>query len=149
MNTLRYFASANPTSVISATPDPFPVPNGSEHLDRVDAGMQATLAFPGDVVGTLTCHHRVPSGPLRLYLVPILPEMSLTVQCENGELEVFNHIKSTTYHYIKVSVKTGKEGKERKSRIEKVYKPTQPGQKGEDWWSRYAVFAVDVCAHGR
>ena len=96
--------------------------------------MQATLTFPNDVIGTLTCHHRVLP---HFGVIPRWFDMQLKVVCEGGEITVFNHIKPTNYHWIKVSVKTGKEGKSRKTRIEKAYKPNDPSKKGEEWWSRY------------
>ena len=139
INTLRYFTSSNPTSVLEAKPDVFPRINGSENTDLVDAGMEATLVFPNDAIGTLDGHLRV---PLRFGLIPIIPEMRLKVVCENGELDFFNHIMPVIYHSITITTKTGKEGKGRKKRIEKVYKPLEDGQKGEDWWTTY-VFTLE------
>jgi len=137
MNTLRYIASSNPTAVLDATPDMFPIDNGSENINLVDVGMKATLSFPQDVIGTMTCHLRVLPGASRLHFIPIIPEISLKVVCENGDLDVFNHIQPTAFHSITVNMKTGKEGKQRKTRVEKVYKPIIEGQKGEEWWSTY------------
>ncbi|KAI0093432.1 NAD(P)-binding protein [Irpex rosettiformis] len=134
MNTLRYFTSSDPTSVLDAKPDIFKGKNDSEHTDLIDTGMEATLAFPNDAIGTLTCHLRAPP---KFRVIPIWPEMRLNMVCENGELDFFNHIMPVIYHSIKVSTKTGKEGKGRKTRVEKVYRPLQDGQKGEDWWTTY------------
>ena len=116
MNTLRYFSSSNPTAVIDAKPDVFKGKNDGENSHLIDAGMEATLSFPNDVIGTLGCHLRVPP---RMSVIPIIPEMRMKVVCENGELEVFNHIVPMLYHWIRVSVKTGKGGTARKTRVEK------------------------------
>jgi predicted dehydrogenase len=142
LNTLRYFSSSNPIAVIDAKPDVFKVKN-DENSHLIDAGMEATLSFPNDVIGTLSCHLRV--SP-RMSIVPIIPEMRMKVVCENGDLEVFNHIVPTLYHWIQVSVKTGPGGKARKTRVEKLYKPSEAGSKGEEWWSTY-VQNIFLLAH--
>jgi predicted dehydrogenase len=127
---LRYLMGSNPISVISAKPDVFRTKDGSK--DKIDAGMTATLVFPADATASIYCHHRAPP---RFGIIPQIPGAGVTVQCENGELKMFNYLWPFLYHYIEVSTKTGPGGKGRKKRLEKVYIPTKPGVKGEAWWS--------------
>ena len=130
MNCLRHIIGADPLDVLSATPDLMPTKDGS--ASKIDQGMTAMFAFPGDATGTVTCHMRVPPT---LGFIPHFPTIRLAVICENGELNVFNFVMPSLYHSIEVSVKDGKGGQGRKKRIEKVYKPTESGIKGEDWWT--------------
>ncbi|THG96182.1 hypothetical protein EW026_g5612 [Hermanssonia centrifuga] len=69
INCLRYLTSSNPTSVLSATPDL--VPSKTDSPSLVDAGTTATLAFPSDITGTLTCHL---CKPPTLRVIPKLPK---------------------------------------------------------------------------
>ncbi len=135
INCLRYLTSSNPTSVLSATPDL--VPSKTDSPSLVDAGTTATLAFPSDITGTLTCHL---CKPPTLRVIPKLPNVTFQVTCENGEMSMYNFVMPTLYHWIEVSVKTGKGGKDRKKRVEKVYKPTDPEWKGEEWWTTCVIY---------
>ena len=71
-----------------------------------------------------------------------MPQMSLTVTCEGGDLKMYNFILQMLYHYIEVSPKDRKEGK---ARVEKVYKPTEEGWKGENWWGTYVLTLFIPC----
>ena len=127
MNCLRYFANANPTSVISATPDAVPPKDGGPPL--IDAGMKAELTFPNNITASMLCHLRHP--PLYKFL-PKFPDITLKVICEGGELKLFNFALPHFYHYIEVVTKSSRGSKKR---VEKVYKSTEAGAKGEEWWS--------------
>ncbi len=124
LNSMRFLASplentaVTPTEVIAASAIALVKP-------QVDRGMTATLAFPNDIVGTLTAD----LNP------PLLNGISMTasVVCEGGEAELFNFVMPTFYHTITVK----KDGKVRK---EKVYAPVQKDgvkAKGEEWWTTY------------
>jgi predicted dehydrogenase len=128
VNCIRYLMDSNPVSVMSAKPDILSTKDGSK--DNVDAGMNATFAFPADATGSIYC---CLSEPPRFGIIPRMPGAGFTVQCENGELRMFNFGLPALYHYIEVSTKTGPGGKEKK-RVEKAYTPTKPGVKGEAWW---------------
>lgn len=132
MNVLRFLAGADPTSVLSATQLNVPKPvRDSPQL--VDEGMAATLAFPDDVTGSLSVNLREPF----LYgIIPRFPKVHVSVQCENGEIRVFNFVMPTLYHYIEVKTKD----KGGKTRTEKVYKPTEAGFKGEEWWLTWVYY---------
>ena len=140
INALRYLTNSNPIEVTSATPELVPNKDGSPSL--VDGGMSAELVFPNNITGSLTANLR--AAPLYGFVHRVLPWMYLKVQCEGGDVVLFNYVMATLYHYIEVSVKTGKEGKERKKRVEKVYKPTADGAKGEDWWSTYVELYASI-----
>jgi predicted dehydrogenase len=127
---IRYLMDSNPTSVVSAKPNMFRTKDGIK--DNIDVGMSATFTFPADATGSIYCCLREPP---RFGIIPILPGIDFTVQCENGELKMYNFGFPTLYHYLEISTKTGPGGKERKKRLEKVYTSTKPGVKGEAWWS--------------
>ncbi len=138
MNTLRYFTSSNPLSALDAKPTIFTGRNDSNNTNLIDTGMEATLSFPNDVIGSLACNLRTPP---KFGLIPSWPDIRLQVVCENGELEFYNHIMPTIYHSITVSVRTGKDGKRRKTRVEKVHRPISLDQKGEDWWTTCGFYS--------
>lgn len=123
LNCLRYVLGAEPTEVLSATPDVF--------KPQVDGAMTATLAFPGDATGTMTCNLRERG---RFGVIPRLPTLQLEVRGDAGELSMMNFVMPMLHHSITVEVWTGAQGKERKKRVEKVYGPKEGG-KGEEWWS--------------
>ncbi|KAI0344542.1 NAD(P)-binding protein [Trametopsis cervina] len=137
INTLRYYTGSDPLSIVSVTPDVFVPPTSSSSSppapSQIDAGMDATLSYPSNILGSFVTHL---AAPPRFGFLPIVPEIRLKVVCENGELEIFNYVMATLYHSVTVSVKSGKEGKGRRSRVEKVYRPTDGG-KGEEWWTTY------------
>lgn len=129
MNVLLYFAGTSPVCVTSATADVFvprsPRPSSDADAGLVDAGMHATLLFPHDVTASLTTHL---GAPPRLGFMPIVPEMSVVVTGERGEMELFNHVMPSVYHSITVrNYVTGEK------RVERVYKPREG--RGEEWWS--------------
>ncbi len=61
----------------------------------------------------------------------------MRIEGEGGEVNVFNFVVPTFYHYIQVSVRDGEGGKGRKKRVEKVYTPKDANMdwKGEEWWT--------------
>ena len=75
--------------------------------------------------------------PFTFGVLPRIPQITATVQCEGGEVEIYNYIVPTYYHSIKVTTKDGASGS--KTRFEKIY--TFPDAKvegkGESWWTTY------------
>lgn len=125
---IRYVASANPTSVLSTQVDLFPEnkANGDELKKKIDIGIEATLAFPNDVTGTIKSHFLWPGwGPLGL--IPRFPDLSLVAECEGGTVQISNFIAPSALHKIEVIPK----GKGKK-RVETAY--VFKDGKGEDWW---------------
>ncbi|KAK0470779.1 NAD(P)-binding protein [Armillaria novae-zelandiae] len=120
LNCIRYLASANPVSVLSASAE---IHTPSSLIDRRTT---ATLELPNDIIGTLTCDLAVPWK-----FIPPLPSISAKVECEGGTLEVYNYVMPTWYHSITVTKRGGAK------RVEKVYKYATKGAKGEDWWMTY------------
>lgn len=131
MNCLRYLSGANPLEVISASSEVYP---NDPTRTLIDTGTTATLSFPSSVVGTLTCNLRQSPS---YGVIPKFPSIRAKVECEGGEIEVYNYVAPFLYHYIQVSVRDGQGGKGRKKRIEKIYNPQDAkfDWKGEDWWS--------------
>lgn len=131
INCLRFLSSSEPISVISASSIPH------EKDSRVDVGMTASLAFPNDVIGSVSTHMSVP--PRFGFIPSTLPKTDCKIVGEKGEIYVNGWVIPTFYHYIEVSTK---DGNKVKKRTEKVYDPkdvkTGPvaGWKGEDWWTR-------------
>jgi hypothetical protein len=116
-------------SVLTATSTVYPSPSATEQL--VDLGTKATLSFPNDVTATLDCDFEEPWwGPFRL--LPRMVDIRVKVECEDGEIELFNYILPTFYHWIRVLSGKGKA----KQRVEKAYKFSD-GSKGEEWWTTY------------
>ena len=65
-----------------------------------------------------------------------MPDIGVTVNCENGEVELYNYVAPGLYHWIRVRVQdTSTKGKV-KERVEKAYKFWDGGQ-GEEWWTTY------------
>ncbi|KAJ6581833.1 hypothetical protein B0H19DRAFT_518190 [Mycena capillaripes] len=116
ISSMRYFAGADPTSVLSA-----------EHKlqsPQIDRRTTAKFALPGSITSTILCDLAVPPT---LKVIPSMPEMNAVIKCEKGEIKVMNYIMPTFYHSITVT-------KEGKSRVEKAY--TFPDL-GEPWWTTY------------
>lgn len=135
MNCIRYLAAANPAEVTTASHIPSPISThstGSSH-SLVDRRTTATLSLPNSVLATITCDLGV---PFYLGLLPTMPQVKVTVECEGGEVELFNFVLPTLYHWIRVSIRDGARGG-RRHRIEKVYKFQAGKGKGEDWWTTY------------
>jgi predicted dehydrogenase len=129
LSVLRLLASSAPLSVLTATSTVYPSPSATEQL--VDLGTKATLSFPNDVTATLDCDFEEPWwGPFRL--LPRMVDIRVKVECEDGEIELFNYILPTFYHWIRVLSGKGKA----KQRVEKAYKFSD-GSKGEEWWTTY------------
>lgn len=126
---IRYVASANPTSVLSAQAELFPESkaNGDVLKKKIDIGAEASLAFPNDVTGTIKCHAALPGwGPLGL--IPRLPDMGLVAECEGGTVQISNYIAPSAFHKIEVIPKGNG-----KKRVETAY--VFRDGKGEDWWA--------------
>ncbi|KAJ7931723.1 NAD(P)-binding protein [Mycena leptocephala] len=116
INSMRYFAGADPTSVVSV-----------EHelqSPQIDRRTTATFALPGSITSTILCDLAVPPS---FKLIPSIPNLTAVIKGEKGEIKVMNYIMPTAYHSITVT--TGG-----KSRVEKAY--TFPDL-GEPWWSSY------------
>ena len=134
INCLRFLTSSEPTSVISASSIPHPKDS------RVDLGMTASLAFPNDIIGSVSTHMAVP--PLFGFIPRTLPKTDCKVGGEKGEIFVNGWVIPTFYHYIEVNVK---DGGRTKKRIEKVYEPrdVKAGPvkewKGDTWWTRFVL----------
>ncbi|THU80558.1 NAD(P)-binding protein [Dendrothele bispora CBS 962.96] len=132
LNCLRYLSGTNPTQVLTAVASP------STSDSKVDRSMTATFDLPNDVFGSITCDLGV---PWRFGLIPALPQVSSTVECEGGQVHIMNFVLPTLYHTIKVTKKkSGNDGKtETETRIEQVYNFADGKMegKGEDWWLTY------------
>ncbi|KAJ7149260.1 hypothetical protein C8R43DRAFT_1088243 [Mycena crocata] len=72
----------------------------------------ATFALSGSATGTVLCDLAVPPT---LGLIPSIPDLGAVIQCENGELRIFNYMMPALSHSITVAP-TG-----RKSSVEKAY----------------------------
>ncbi|KAF8225364.1 NAD(P)-binding protein [Tricholoma matsutake] len=123
LSCIRYLTSSEPISVLSASHVPH-VPSSSpaDFVSNIDLGTTATLSFPNDVVATLNCS-----------FIPQMPQCDFTVECEGGNVTMFNFVLPTYYHSIKVYIR------DKKTRVEKVYSFADAGidAKGEKWWMTY------------
>lgn len=121
---LRYLASSNPTSVLTASATPF---SDAPQHEKVDQRFMATLAFDNDIIGELHAN----LNESRIFgIIPRIPKLTATVRCEGGTVEIFNFLVPWYYHYITVTPS----GKPR--RVEKAYS-FKGAAKGEDWWTTY------------
>jgi len=130
ISSARYFAGANPTSVLSASHEIQPP------TTNVDRRTTATLAFPSSVVATISCDLAIPP---HFGFIPVFPRINALIECEGGEVDMMNYIMPTLYHSITVKTRDPKSagGKGRKTRVEKVYTFTDGEGKGEPWWTTY------------
>ncbi|KAL5513239.1 hypothetical protein ACEPAH_3637 [Sanghuangporus vaninii] len=127
---VRYVTSMDPTEVLSAEAELLPNPKDEPTKRNIDLGTSASLAFPNDVTGSISCHIRYPGwGPFGL--IPRFPDVNFIAECEGGTIELFNYALPSVYHYIAVTPKD----KKGKKRVEKVY--CFPDGFGEEWWSTY------------
>ena len=124
---IRYVTSMEPTEVLEARADLLPNPKDELHKRNIDIGTTALFAFPNDITAFLACHQRWPS--FGAFLIPRLPAMDITVECENGTVALNNYIGPHAYNHITVTPK----GEEAKRRVETAYK--FPDGFGEEWWS--------------
>lgn len=114
LTTVRLIVGAEPLSIISAQSQLVPNPKNEEIKRKIDVSTTASLEFPDDVVGSITCHSQLPGwGPFGL--LPRIPDVNLEVTCEGGTVKLFNYVAPTAYHYIAVTPKAGKK------RTEKAY----------------------------
>ncbi|KAJ6456116.1 NAD(P)-binding protein [Mycena sanguinolenta] len=116
INAMRYFAGADPTSVLSVKHE--------LRTPQVDRKTVATFALPGSITSTIVCDLSVPPT---LKVIPVMPNLNAHIECEKGEIKVMNYIMPTQYHSITVTAGG-------KSRVEKAY--TLPDL-GEPWWASY------------
>ncbi|KAJ7632983.1 NAD(P)-binding protein [Roridomyces roridus] len=124
VNVLRYLTSSNPTAVLTAKAVPYS--SRPEHK-QVDKMFWATLSLEPEIIGEL---HSNLDEPKLFGVIPRMPKLSATIQCEKGTVEIFNFLVPSYYHYITVSPSGGRR------RTEKAY--TFKGTaKGEDWWTTY------------
>ncbi|KDQ61328.1 hypothetical protein JAAARDRAFT_30745 [Jaapia argillacea MUCL 33604] len=135
MNAIRFVTGSDPTSVISATSDKYTAPGStpSSPDSLIDKGTTAHLALPNDVSATLMCSLGLPAW---LGILPVLPRVFVKVQCEGGEVDIFNQVGPWVYHSITVKKR---EGSGRKQRVEKAYTFKESGVdgNGEEWWTTY------------
>ena len=125
LSALLYLTGAATLAVTRATPLPHPADPA-----RIDRGMRATLALPGDATAELYCDYRMPGwGPWGL--LPRLPKAALTLTMEGGTIEFYGLTFPHLYHYIQVTPRDGP------ARTEKVYAP--PDGRGEAGWASYVV----------
>ncbi|KAJ7588040.1 hypothetical protein C8J56DRAFT_940760 [Mycena floridula] len=133
MSCLRYLASSNPTSVISASAE-VSIPTGSpkDFKANIDRRTIATLEFPNNITGDLTCDLAM---PLRFGIIPQFPQISAKIELEGGTILVYNFVMPVLYHYISIVNK----GDKKKSRVEKVFTfaDAKVEGKGESWWLTY------------
>jgi hypothetical protein len=124
INCVRFLTSSNPTQILSAKPTSIYQPD-----PRIDNGINAILAFPGDVLADITCDIQLASwGPFGL--IPSLPKLGVTAKCEGGDISLNVFPVPHVFHSIEVVPKDGK------ARVEKHY--THPsGEKGEAFWTTY------------
>ena len=87
------------------------------------------------MTATLNCDFAQPWQGL-FGLIPSLPDIKLTVICENGAVELYNYLAPVLYHWIRVRVQDPNRKGKVNERVEKVYK-FGDGSKGEDWWTTY------------
>jgi predicted dehydrogenase len=124
VNVLRYLTSSNPTAVLTASAVPY---SSKPQHEKVDKMFTATLAVESDIIGEL---HSNLNEPKIFGIIPRIPKLTATVQCQNGTVEIFNFLVPSYYHHITVSP-SGKH-----QRIEKAYS-FEGDAKGEDWWTTY------------
>ncbi|KAJ7115827.1 hypothetical protein C8R44DRAFT_215019 [Mycena epipterygia] len=138
VNVLRYLASANPTAVLTARAIPYS--SRPEHK-QVDKMFWATLSLERDIIGSL---HANLSEPKLFGIIPRIPELTASVQCEGGSVEIFNFLVPSYYH----SITGSPAGKPR--RVEKAYS-FEGAARGEDWWTthRYQMEAFVDKVQGR
>jgi hypothetical protein len=86
----------------------------------------ASFALPNNVTATFLCDLAMPP---KLLFIPRMPQLSVVVRCEGGEVRLFNFIMPTLYHWIEVSVRGGHK------RVEKVYAFREDKSGGETWWT--------------
>ncbi|KAF5364707.1 hypothetical protein D9758_005524 [Tetrapyrgos nigripes] len=127
LNCLRYLGG-NPTQILSANAVP-------SHDPKVDRGMTVTLALPNDIIGTMTCDFGI---PWKWNLIPSMPVLNATVECEGGSVKLSNFVMPTLYHSITVNKKKAT-GTDTVTRTEAVYKFSDAKMegKGEEWWMTY------------
>ncbi|KAJ7632982.1 NAD(P)-binding protein [Roridomyces roridus] len=124
VNALRYLTSSNPTAVLSAKAVPYS--SRPEHK-QVDKILWATLSFGHDITGDIYTNL---DEPKYFGVIPRMPKLFVTVQCEKGTVELFNYVVPSYYHYITVSPTGGRR------RTEKAY-TFKGAEKGEAWWTTY------------
>ncbi|KAJ7226254.1 hypothetical protein B0H12DRAFT_1149270 [Mycena haematopus] len=124
VNILRYLASSNPTTVLTAKAVRYS--SRPEHK-QVDEMFWATLALDNDIIGEL---HSNLDEPKIFGIIPRIPKLSATVQCARGTVEIFNFLIPHYYHSITVAP-TGKS-----RRVEKAYS-FNGAANGEVWWTTY------------
>ncbi|KAF7969451.1 hypothetical protein HWV62_27289 [Athelia sp. TMB] len=130
MNVIRFLSSSNPTEVLTATSRTHASPSATEQL--VDVATTATLAFPNGVTGSIFADLAKPWWGFGL--LPTMPDISVKVTCERGDVELFNFPGPVFYHSITVNVK-GAGGKDKK-RTEKAY-TFNDGRDEAEWWTTY------------
>lgn len=124
----RYLIGDNPTSVISSKP------TSVYHDDpRIDNGITAVLAFPGDKTAEVTCDLQLAGwGPFGM--IPSMPRLGVTVNAEGGSIRLNVFPVPHVFHSITVQPTS------QPARVEKHYvhpKSSTAVNPGEEWWSTY------------
>ena len=135
MNCILYMSSSTPTSVTSATYEPY-IPKTKagdpNYVPNVDRKVTAALSLSNGGAATLEVDL---SAPPKYGIVPNF-SIWFKAEGERGSVEMNNFVMPTLYHSITVKVKDEK-GKE-SVRTEKAYKVKEGKElKGEEWWSTY------------
>jgi len=103
----------------------------ADNANVVDHGATATFSMPNEVIGRISCDL---AAPWKFGIVPPWPKFTAKVECEGGEIEIYNYVMPSIYHWIRVRTKDG-----RRERIEKAYTfvEREGRVRGEPWWSTY------------
>jgi len=131
LDCIRYLASRNPTSIISAQHELYTPPSApSSFAPNIDRGTMVTFALPNDITASLTCDM---GKPLTYGIFPPIPQVRAIVSCDGGDVELYNFVLPTLYHSLTIRTRSG-EGY--KKRVEKVYTFSDGKMrgKGEAWW---------------
>jgi hypothetical protein len=91
--------------------------------------MTATLALPNSVTATLKVDLAAPYT-----VIPPMPQVTVSVDCEKGAVDVYNFLVPTLYQHIRV---TNKDGNRKETTELKEYKFEDGKAKGEVWWTSY------------
>ncbi|KAH6916078.1 hypothetical protein BKA70DRAFT_1501647 [Coprinopsis sp. MPI-PUGE-AT-0042] len=136
LSAARYFASSDPLDIISAQHEVYMPPNAPVgFVPNVDRGMRVKLAMPKDITAALDGD----LGNPRLFgIIPRMPDVLASIECEHGKVELFNFVGPMLYHTITVTC-VDEQGK-KTVRKEKAYvfsEDSSACNKGEEWWSTY------------
>ena len=94
--------------------------------ERIDRAMNVTYALPGsDTTAEMYIDFSLPGwGPFGL--IPHMLRTDITITLEGGEIFVFNFVRPSTFHFIRIKPKKGF------GRFEQVYK-FKDGRGDKSW----------------